>query len=114
MEVTRPHWIGQDRHWQPEHHSFEGQTLIRVVQVCGDSCKTSAGHEHEPAGMTPVELWRWQLRSKATGRTYLSHRLMTEAEALAKDPMAVRAEWSLVVQWVPDKPVQPTPKRWPP
>ena len=85
-----------------------------MVQVGGDNCKTSTGEELETAGMTPVELWRWQLHSKTTGRTYLSHKFMTEAEALAKDPLAVRAEWSLVVRWVSDKPVEPTPKRWPP
>jgi hypothetical protein len=41
---------------------------------------------------------------------------MTEAEALAKDPLAVRADWSFELRWVddgPDEPREPMPRRWP-
>ena len=52
--------------------------------------------------MKSIALWRWQLHSKTTGRTYISHKCMTEAEALARDPLAVRVDWSLVWQSVPE------------
>ena len=55
-----------------------------------------------PSRMRRVQLWRWRLHNKTTGRTYISHRFMFEAEALARDPLAVRIEWLTVWKWVPE------------
>jgi hypothetical protein len=52
--------------------------------------------------MKRVQLWRWRLHNKKTGRTYISHRFMVESEALAKDPLAVRIEWLTAWIWVPE------------
>ena len=49
--------------------------------------------------MQRIPLWRWTLHNKKTGRTYTSHKFMTEAEALAKDPRAVRIEWLTAWKW---------------
>jgi hypothetical protein len=52
--------------------------------------------------MKRVQSWRWRLHNKTTGRTYTSHRSLTEAEALARDPLAVRIEWLTEWKWVPE------------
>jgi hypothetical protein len=43
-------------------------------------------------GMPLVELWRWRVRGKPTGRLYVTRKYLTEAEALAIDPHAARVE----------------------
>jgi hypothetical protein len=55
-----------------------------------------------PSLMKRVQSWRWRLHNQTTGRTYTSHRSMTEAEALARDPLAVRIEWLTEWKWVPE------------
>ncbi len=40
--------------------------------------------------MKTVEIWTWRLRSQTTGKLHRSRWKMTEAEALARDPLAVR------------------------
>ena len=52
--------------------------------------------------MKSIAVWRWRLHSQSTGRTYISHKCMTQAEALAKDPLAVRVEWSVAARLVPE------------
>jgi hypothetical protein len=56
--------------------------------------------------MKRIQVWRWRLHNKTTGRTYMSHRFMTEAEALARDPLAVRIEWLAAWKWVPESTVE--------
>ena len=55
-------------------------------------------------GMPLVELWRWRVQGKS--RLYVKRKYMTEAEALAIDPLAVRVEWLTVLQWVPESRLQ--------
>jgi len=54
--------------------------------------------------MQRVALWRWRVHSKTTGRLYVTHKCMTEAQALAMDPQAERLDWVVEYQWVADTP----------
>jgi hypothetical protein len=52
------------------------------------------------SGMPLVELWRWRVQGEPTGPLYVTRKYLTEAGALAIDPLAVRVEWLTVLQWV--------------
>ena len=52
--------------------------------------------------MRPTEFWRWRLRREITGKTYTTRYVMTEADALDRDPQAARVEWSKEVRLVPE------------
>jgi len=54
--------------------------------------------------MQRVAHWRWRVHSKTTGRQYVTHKCMTEAQALAIDPQAERLDWIVEYRWVADPP----------
>ncbi len=54
--------------------------------------------------MHTIELWRWRLTDPASGRTYNTRHVMTEADALALDPRAQRVEHTRELRSVPDGP----------
>jgi len=53
------------------------------------------------AGMKKIEVWKWRLRS-LTGRVHVTQYRMTEAEALQRDPTAVREPGTMLVREMPD------------
>jgi hypothetical protein len=51
--------------------------------------------------MRTIELWRWRVRG-LNGRQHVTRYAMTEAEALQRDPEAVRVEGTLEIREVPE------------
>ena len=83
-----------------KHPAIEWPAPTTGVPIRGNGCKTVAAQNITLLLMKRIPVWRWRLQNKTTGRTYISHRFMTEAEALAKDPQAVRIEWLKTWKWV--------------
>lgn len=54
--------------------------------------------------MKPVEFWFWTLRNKTTGERTRSSCRLTEAEALRRDPDAMRVPDSCEVRVLPKHP----------
>jgi hypothetical protein len=73
--------------------------------------KDSAAPRQRPSALKRIPLYRWRLHSKTTGRAYISHTYLTEAEAVKKDRQAERLEWSAVWVWVPDSPEEIEPQK---
>ena len=53
--------------------------------------------------MRTIELWRWRVRG-LKGRPHATRYVMTEAEALQRDPEAVRVMGTIEVREVPEVP----------
>jgi hypothetical protein len=51
--------------------------------------------------MRTIELWRWRVRG-LNGRQHVTRYAMTEAEALQRDPQAVRVVGTIEVREVPE------------
>jgi hypothetical protein len=73
--------------------------------------KDFGGASH--ANMQRIALWRWRVLSKTTGRHYITRKCMTEAQARAIDPQAVRLDWVVVYRWVADTPEEGAPRKRP-
>ncbi len=52
--------------------------------------------------MKPTEFWLWRIRDERNGKFYKTRHRMTEADALARHPEAVRVEGSLEVRDLPE------------
>jgi hypothetical protein len=72
-----------------------GNEATNLVGCCTITASTLA--------MQRIEVWRWRVRSKRTGRFYITHKYLTEAEALTIDPLAVRIDWLAEYRWVPTR-----------
>jgi hypothetical protein len=51
-----------------------------------------------------IELWRWRVRDRLTGKLYVTRYLMTEDEAQVRHREAEKVEWSLEVRRGPEWP----------
>jgi hypothetical protein len=52
--------------------------------------------------MQTVEYWRWWIVSETTGRRVKTRHLMTEAQALERDPTATRVPGTMEPRQVPE------------
>lgn len=55
-------------------------------------------------GMKTAEYWFWKMRSETTGKVQRSSCRFTEAEALSRDPQAIRVPDTCEVRTLPTSP----------